>query len=775
MPTRISQSATTAEAEPTSRPFAEILRANVFTRFNAILGTLLAVILVVGPFQDALFGVVLVANTLIGIVQETRAKRSLDRLAVLTAPRARIVRSGTVIERPVGEVVIDDVLVLDPGDQVVADGVLLAAEHLEIDESLLTGEAEPLAKAPGDELLSGSFAVAGHGRYRATRVGRDAYARRLAAEARSFQLVHSELRDGIDRILRVVTWLLVPIAVLLVWSQVLSHDSLPEAVRGSVAGVGAMIPEGLVLLTSLAFAAGVIRLARQRVLVQELNAIEVLARVDVVCLDKTGTLTENELLVTGIELVGADSNQDVSAALAALANAETRPNATLVAIAKAQPVTNAPAVRGTVPFSSARKWSAVDCALGGAWVLGAPEILMVGQDQPTVARRVEELAGGGARVVLMARAPSGLRGEDLPPDLSPAALVVLEERIREEARSTLDFFAAEGVTVKVLSGDHPATVASVATRVGLDAGVPFDARELPEDEVELADAVETAMVFGRVTPHQKRAMIAALQSKGHVVAMTGDGVNDVLALKTADLGVAMASGSPASRAVAPVVLLDNSFAGLPAVLAEGRRVIANIEQVAKLFVTKTVYASLLALAIGVARLPFPFLPRHLTIISSLTIGVPAFFLALAPNTRRTRPGFVARVLRFAGPAGVVAAAATFTAYALARAEHGVGLAEARTTATAALFGVGLWVLTILARPPTIRRRVLVLAMLAAFLMLMALPPTRAFFDLSLPGPLIVFATFGVVAAADLAIEAAWRLLRSLDADLSSGRGTRCRV
>jgi cation-transporting ATPase E len=279
---------------------------------------------------------------------------------------------------------------------------------------------------------------------------------------------------------------------------------------------------------------------------------------------------------------------------------------------------------------------------------------------------------------------------------------------------------------------------------------------LPENDTELADAVETTTVFGRVTPHQKRAMVAALQLRGHVVAMTGDGVNDVLALKAADLGVAMASGSPASRAVAPVVLLDNSFAGLPAVLAEGRRVIANVEQVANLFVTKTVYASVLALAIGVARLPFPFLPRHLTIISSLTIGIPAFFLALAPNARRARPGFVGRVLRFAGPAGVIAAVATFTAYALARSEAGVGLDAARTTATAALFGVGMWVLAILARPSTIQRRLLILSMVAAFVTIIALPTTRLFFDLKVPSALIVFATIGVVAIANLTLEAVAR-------------------
>lgn len=739
--------------EPTSRSFAEIIRANVFTRFNAILGSLLVVILIVGPPQDGLFGIVLVANVLVGIVQETRAKRSLDRLAVLTAPKARVVRSEGVVDCLVGAVAVGDVLVLDAGDQVVVDGVIVATEHLDVDESLLTGESEAVEKHEGDEVLSGSFAVAGHGRYRATRVGRDAYGRRLAAEARAFQLVNSELRAGIDRILQLVTWAILPISALLISSQLYSHDSISEAVRGVVAGVGAMIPEGLVLLTSMAFAASVIRLARQRVLVQELSAVEVLARVDVVCLDKTGTLTESELLVTGVEPVSGASLEAINAALGAFAMAEAKPNATLRALAAALPTTSVAPPLEVIPFSSATKWSAVDCGEGGAWVLGAPEFVLAGHSSPTITNRVQQLAADGARVVLIARAPSGLRGEELPPDVEPAALVALAERIRDEAAATLAFFAAEGVTVKVLSGDHPSTVAAVATRVGLHAGVPVDARELPADGDELADALETSTVFGRVTPHQKKAMITALQSRGHVVAMTGDGVNDVLALKAADLGIAMASGSPASRAVAPVVLLDSSFAALPQVLAEGRRVIANVEQVANLFVTKTVYAALLALVVGLSRVPFPFLPRHLTIISSLTIGIPAFFVALAPNTRRSVPGFVPRVLRFAVPAGVVAAGATFAAYAIARTDDGASLGQARTTATAALFCVGLSVLAILVRPLTPAKRLLLSSMVAAFVTIIALPATREFFDLSLPTPMVALATGVVVVLANVALAA----------------------
>lgn len=759
---RCAAGATNDARQETSRSVLDIVRANVLTRFNAILGGLLVVILIVGPLQDALFGIVLVANALVGIVQELRAKRSLDRLALLTVPSASVVRSGKVSRLALAAIVLDDVLVLDRGDQVVVDGIVLRSDHLEVDESLLTGESEPVPKVAGDEVLSGSFVVAGSGSCRATRVGRDAYARQLASEARAFTLVHSELRAGIDRILRIVTWVLVPTAALLVSSQVASHESLSDALRGSVAGIGSMVPEGLVLLTSVAFAAGVVRLARRRVLVQDLAAIEVLARVDVVCLDKTGTLTEKELVMTSLEMVGGSDDAATLSVLNTLASSEKHPNPTLAAIAAKTSGAAGLRCLDLVPFSSARKWSAIDCGDSGAWILGAPEIVMPDRGDVALLARVEALAEDGGRVVLLARAVPGLSGEQLPASREPAALVVLQERVRSDARGTLAFFAAQGVAVKVLSGDHPATVASVAARVGLEPGSPVDARELRGGDVGLEQALSKATVFGRVSPQQKRAMVAALQRQGHVVAMTGDGVNDVLALKAADLGVAMASGSSASRAVAPIVLLDSSFAGLPQVLDEGRRVIANIERVACLFVTKTVYAWLLALSVGVARLPFPFLPRHLTVISSLTIGIPAFFLALAPNTERARPAFVNRVVRFAVPAGTVAAAATFAAYALARSEPSSSMVEARTGATLALFGIGLWVLGILARPWTIGRQALVVAMAMVFACVMALPPARTFFELDAPTPLVAVEVLGAVAVGNAALEVGWRVSRSLE-------------
>ena len=746
---------------------AQIVRANVFTRFNAILGVLLAVIVVVGPFQDALFGIVLAANTAIGIIQEVRAKRALDRLAVLTAPRAVAVRDGQTVELAVERVVLDDLVALRPGDQVVVDGILVATDGIEVDESLLTGESEPVARHAGEEVLSGSFVAAGSGWYRATRVGTDAYAADLARQARRFRLAHSELRSGIDRILRGVTWLMVPTAILLVSTQLVHNENLGDALRGSVAGVGSMVPEGLVLLTSVAMAVGVVRLGRRRVLVQELAALETLARVDMVCLDKTGTLTEGTMTVAEVEPLSAAPVADV---LGALAAADPAPNASMRAVAAAFAPPDGWEADAVVPFSPARKWSGASFGQQGVWVLGAPEVLLERSLSTNAESLVSRRATAGKRVLLLARSASMLSEDLLPPALEAVALVVLEDPVRPQAAATLAYFAREGVSLKVMSGDDPRTVGSIAERLGLaGASAPVDARALPADDEQVADAMERSSVFGRVSPHQKRAMVSALQRRGHVVAMVGDGVNDVLALKDADIGVAFGSGSGASRAVAQLVLVDNSFDALPAVVTEGRRVIANVERVANLFLTKTVYATLLALAVGVAGLPFPFLPRHLTVVAALTIGTPAFFLALAPNASRARSGFVRRVLGFAVPAGAVAATATFVTYALMRGA-GVALAEARTLATVVLFVVAFWVLTVVARPLTVGRRWLLAAMAGSFACVLTVGPIRDFFGL-VPAPPFGWLTAGVAAgAAVVALEAGWRLAgRSRPTDPRQGR------
>jgi cation-transporting ATPase E len=717
-----------AAAERTSRSLAEILRANILTRFNFILGVLLALILAIGEPQDALFGLVLVANTLIGIGQELRAKRTLDRLAVLSAPRVRVIRDGSRRDIPVADLVAGDLVHLGPGDQLVADGVVRASKGLQADESLLTGESEPVDKRPGDRLLSGSFVVAGSGDYRATAVGAEAYARRLAAEARRFGLVRSELVAGINRILWHVTWVIVPVAALLLVSQMHARDTVRQALTGTVAALVGMVPQGLVLLTSVAFGVAAMTLARRHVLVQQLPAVEGLARVDVLCIDKTGTLTDGTIAFGS--LARLDGQAPAEAALGALADDEAA-NATLSTIGRTFRPPDGWHRTASVPFSSARKWSGASFTGHGTWVLGAPEMVLPG-DQRAQLLRAAELATAGDRVLVLAHADGALRGESLPPSLRAAAFIVLTERLRPDATETLAYFAAQGVALKVISGDSPHTVAAVAARAGLPGSAkPVDARSLPEDSDALGQVLEEHSVFGRVTPHQKQAMVKALQALGHTVAMTGDGVNDVLALKLADLGIAMGSGAAATKAVAELVLLDGRFATLPGVVAEGRRVTANIERVAHLFVTKTVWAALLAIAAGVALLPYPFLPRHLTIIDTLTIGVPSFFLALAPNSRRYVPGFAGRVLRFAVPAGAIVAAAAFTAYALARA-GGLPPVQQRTAAVLAAFILSLCVLVLLAIPLTRRRMVLVGAALAGFGLLFPVPTVRRFYALDLP-------------------------------------------
>ena len=740
---RVSRGQVNVVPRTNTRTVSQIVRSNVFTRFNALLGAMLAVILVVGPVQDALFGFVLIANAGIGIVQELRAKRTLDRLSVLTAPKAHVVRDGEVREVSVDGVVLDDVMELAPGMQVVVDGDVLVSDGLELDESLLTGEAESVQKRPGDEAKSGSFVAAGAGRMVATAVGVDAYAVKLAVEAKRFTLTRSELRDGVDQILRWVTIAIVPTAALLFVSQLRHHDSWRIAVRGAVAGTVAMVPEGLVLLMSLAFAVAVLRLAKRNVLVQELPAVEGLARVDVLCIDKTGTLTAGKLSVVAVEPL--DGGPSVDDALAAIAAADEHPNATMTAIGDRFPaVPSGWSSTASVPFSSARKWSAVSFGDHGSWFVGGADVLIGAGD--AASGRVADAAGEGSRVLVLARADGLPQNGELPPSLRPAALVMLKDTVRPDAASTLAYFREQEVTVKVISGDDPRTVGAIALELGLEgADRPVDARDLPDDGAALADAVEASSVFGRVTPKQKQAMVNALRSKGHTVGMTGDGVNDALALKDADIGIAMGSGSDATRAVAQLVLLDSNFDALPQVVAEGRRVLGNIERTSGLYITKTVYAMLLSLAVGVAGLPFPFLPRHLTLIGAITIGIPSFFLALAPNTDRFRPGFVQRVASFALPAGTLAAVATFLAYALVRDEPGVSLLEAQTTAVMVLTWIGLLVLSIIAAPLNRPRLLLIWSMVALFLVVLLTPATQTFFALKSPDDLVWLAAFGIAA------------------------------
>ncbi|MGW4230148.1 HAD-IC family P-type ATPase [Streptomyces sp. NPDC004980] len=748
-----------------SRSVTEIVRANVLTRFNLIIGVLWVIMLFVAPIQDSLFGFVIIANTGIGIVQEWRAKKTLDSLAVIGEAKPTVRRDGVSAEVSVSEIVLGDLVELGPGDKVVVDGVVAEADSLEIDESLLTGEADPVIKRPGDPVMSGSFVVAGGGAFTATKVGREAYAAQLAEEASRFTLVQSELRSGISTILKYVTWMMVPTAIGLIISQLVVKDNnFKDSVARTVGGIVPMIPEGLVLLTSVAFAIGVIRLGRKQCLVQELPAIEGLARVDIVCLDKTGTLTEGGMDVTEVRPLNGSDEAYVHRVLGAIGASDPRPNASLQAIIDAYPPNGeAWGVTQAMPFSSARKYSGAEFTEGNgdasAWLLGAPDVLLP-LDDPALTETTH-LNEQGLRVLLLARVPGRLDAPDAATGARPTALVVLEQRLRPDAGETLAYFADQNVAAKVISGDNAVSVGAVAQKLGLPgAEHTLDARRLPADRDDMATAIEQNAVFGRVTPQQKRDMVAALQSRGHTVAMTGDGVNDVLALKDADIGVSMGSGSEATRAVAQIVLLNNSFATLPSVVAEGRRVIGNITRVATLFLTKTVYSVLLAILVVCFQVEYPFLPRHLTLLSTLTIGVPAFFLALAPNTERARPHFVRRVMRYAIPSGVIAAAATFTTYLVARHHYaGTGALDAETSAaTLTLFLVSMWVLAIIARPYTWWRVALVATMGLGFVIVLAVPWLQDFFALKLVGTTMPWAAVGIAAVAAAVLEMTWRLV-----------------
>ena len=755
----------TVPSAPT-RTVGQIVRGNVFSPINLIVAILAALVIVAGSPKDALFGGVIIANSVIGVVQELRAKGVLDQLRVVNAPKAHVMRDGQVGELQVHELVLDDVVELRAGAQVVADGVVLTHDNLEIDESLLTGEADPVVKDDGDDALSGSVVVAGTGRMVVTKVGAENYAVKLAEEARRFTLVNSPLRNDVNRIVRWVGYLIIPVGLLLASSQFLRrNDGWQRSIIGTVAGLIGMVPEGLVLLTSVAFAAGVVRLARQRCLVQELPAIEVLARVDVLCVDKTGTITEGSLALADVQPLGGVDRAAVDAPLAALAQLDPDPNATSRALQHAYSEPSTWAMTGRVPFSSARKWSGMTFADHGSWVLGAPENVLTADYAGDLRAEVETHAASGQRVLVLATTEGAFidGAEATLPSVSPVALVLLEDVVRAEAPATLKYFADQGVAVKVISGDNNVTVGAVARRAGLAGWQDnVDATTLPtDDSEELAEALERSTVFGRVTPHQKRAMVKALQRRGHTVAMTGDGVNDVLALKDADCGVAMASGSEATRGVAQLVLMDSNFAAMPKVVAEGRRVINNIERVASLFLAKTVYSVILSILTGVFALAYPLRPIHLSILSWFTIGLPAFFLALESNDQRVSPGFLRRVLGRAVPAGLVIAVVTMSVFAIgARLDKSIEDKHAQSVAVLVAGSVALMNLYRVARPMNRLRAALVITMIAMFALAFLTPWTRDTFEL----PLTTVWSYAVAAAF---IAVAWPLL-----DLGNRAATR---
>lgn len=755
----------------TGRSFVRILSTHLFTVFNAVVGGSFAMLLVLGAWQDAVFGFFVVANTAMGIVQEVRAKRTLARLALLNAPRAVVRRNGADVACEVDEVVLDDLLVLYPGGQVTADAVVVQSRELEVDESLLTGEAVPVSVTTGRELLSGSTVIGGSGLARAIRVGGDSYASRVTAEARAFSLVDSELDRSLRLVIRWISIGLVPVGAIVVngqmqaaggWSAALSSGAWRDAAIASIASIIAMVPAGLVFMTSVALAVAAVKLAGRRVLIHQLAAVEVLARVDVLCVDKTGTLTEGALAVDRIELVG-DAAPGWQEALAWFANVPGA-NATAFAIRTAIHPRDAPTAvpEAAVAFSSRHKWTAVQFSeeAPGSWVLGGADVVLP-QADPVMAgvlTRAGSIAAAGSRTLVLAHSPcpiglSSARTPVLPAQLKPVAMVILRERLRGDAAETIAYFAEQGVQVFVLSGDDPRTVAMIARDVGiLGDPVGVDARTLPSDPAALARILRTERVFGRVTPEQKKSMVLALRSLGHTVAMTGDGVNDTLALKHADLGIAMGSGSPAARAVANLVLLDGAFARLPGIVAEGRQVIANVERLAKLFLSKTVYAILIAVIFGALLWPFPFLPRQLSVIDGITIGLPGLILAFQPNRRVYRPGFIRRAVRFCVPSGIVVAAAITGVAAYAGAVVGASATDVQTSVVITLALSALWVLVVLARPFTRATASIVVAAYASLLVVLYFPFSWDFLELGRPSSALLMVAVGSAGAACVVLE-----------------------
>lgn len=778
----------------TGRSFWRIMQANLFTLFNLIVGGSFALLLVLGYWQDALFGFFVIANVVIGVAQEFRAKLTLSRLAVLNAPRARVLRrddtgAESLHEVRVADVVLDDILVLSAGDQVTADAVVLEANGLEVDESLLTGESDALDAAPGRELLSGSSIVGGSGLARVIRVGADSYAARITAEAKQFSLVSSELRTGIARIIKWITIALLPVGAIVVngqmqavggWEVAIATGAWREATVASAASLIAMIPQGLVFMTSVALAVGAVKLARHEVLVQELAAVEGLARVDMLCLDKTGTLTEGRLVLDSVEEVnghrldsplGAPTGWD--AALGHFA-ADRDANATAKALGERFAAVASLELTAAVPFSSARKWSAAefrDPRAAGSWVLGAPDIVLAGADRSAaepVLARTSELAASGLRTLVLAHSPEALPETEpaaarLPARLAPAAVLTFREKVRPDAHETLGYFREQGVSIRVISGDDPRTVAAVAREAGVEhVGDGFDARTLPSDETEEGRAELDAImareaVFGRVTPEQKKAMVLSLQRLGYTVAMTGDGVNDALALKHADMGIAMGSGAPATRAVARLVLLDGQFSRLPRIVAEGRQVIANVERLAKLFLSKTTYAILFAVVFGLLLWPFPFLPRQLSIVDGLTIGLPALVLALLPNVQKYRPGFLRRAARFCIPSGLIVGGTLISVVAYAYL-GGHEPAVVQTTAVITLTLTALWVLVILSRPFTVITGLVVVAAYAGLGVVLAIPLATDFLQLGMPPLELIVVAIAASAIGSLVLEVTHRLV-----------------
>ncbi|MFW0120610.1 HAD-IC family P-type ATPase [Rothia sp. CCM 9419] len=717
---RVRAGMTNHQDQSSSRSTLTIIRTHLFTLFNLVLGLCGAVVIALGRWLDTLFLLAAIANVVVGFIQEFSAKRKLDQIALLRRDPVSVIRSGSVVQLPMEQLVVDDVVLLKRGDQVPADALVLSSDGLDVDESMLTGENDPVAKRTNDKVLSASSVVGGTGRVRIYAAGTSSHAAKLAQEARKFSVIHSELRAGMERVVRWITYALVPIIAIVLngqmvaaggWRYAFEHNVWQDAIIVAVSSIASMIPQGLALMTTISFATAAVKLAQDDVLIQEQPAVEVLARVDVVCFDKTGTLTEggvrfNELLPLSVQTSQDDSSSALSeAGQQALAwfGADENANPTAAALADGFRVVPSSPVRGVIAFSSALRFSAVEFDTG-AWVLGAPEALLEGGSAER--ERAQQLASSGLRTMVLAHASSlerDAKGEvvpRIPTALKPLCFVTFREQVRKEAPETLAYFRSQGIDLKVLSGDNPQTVAAAAKTAGMDVSAgAIDTSLLPDEGPELTEAVLNHAVFGRVNPQQKKNMVLALQEHGKTVAMTGDGINDALALKHADLGIAMGNAAPATKAVSRLVLLDGRFDRLPSVLDEGRKIIANIERVTNLFLSKTAFAILLGITLGILCWKFPFLPRQYSTADLLIVGGPAFFITMFPNTRKYVSGFLNRALHYAIPTAVIITTMLVSVNFLGRSLGSAVVEEQIQTATfITLTMIGIYNVTTVIRP-----------------------------------------------------------------------------
>ncbi len=731
-------------AESSSRSVSSIVAGNVFTLFNAIIGVFFVLMLLLGLFADSIFGLIAIVNSYIGIRQELNAKRTLDELAVLVAPHAKAVRDGEVLKLLAEEIVPGDIVKVEPGDQLVADGEVIRSRGMTLDESMLTGEADGVRRVLGERVLSGSYCISGSGYYKVDAVREESYAGRLAGEARTFRHPPSPLQWEVNRVIVACTYVMVPLAAILLLTFQLRHTDLVNAAQTATAGLVTLIPEGLVLLMSVTFAVAAVRLARKNTLIQQMSATESLAAVDTICVDKTGTLTDGELRLMGIEVADGVDPEAAQAALGQFAASAGDRNRTLATIAARFPAKPA-RVGGEVPFSSAWKWSGLRIGRS-SYVLGAPDVLGRAGAltlPPGLAHKLEEETAAGRRVVAFGESNEALPAEpsgEAPPQLTALALVVLEETLRPDAAETIAFIRKENIDLKLISGDARATVTAVAYAVGVpaDAGV-IEGSELPDDPEALAEAARRNTIFCRIAPEQKKALVEALRESGRYTAMIGDGVNDVPALKQARLAVAMGSGAQVTKGIADVVLLEDEFSRLPEAVAEGRRIARNIHRLGRLYLTKTIYAAALILLVAVPGFAFPFLPRHLTLAAFLTIGIPSFVLALAPSDGPLYRGRLLRALAaFAVPAGLATALGSILSFFLVDTVFGGTLEAGRTAATTTLIVLGLSFVLLLERGPG-REHIaiqsymlaLVAGLGALYALILAAAPVRSFFEMAL--------------------------------------------